>query len=194
MSLANVQESSSPSAPGGFISALPLPFSGPAHIERISLPGTTLLSQSRFAATFFKSGARVTTLRSIFGSVVIKKVEISLIVPKYDGLVVAAALVPANLTAPTDFAAAASLPSVELKTSNNVTATQYSIELSAGFTPGIEWDLAIEQIRFGHVALLLAHNQPVVQKDPVMLGLVQVFLHVECSGQGYGAAVGGTTI
>lgn len=185
-----------PTAPGGFASSLSLPGAAAVSTRRLALAGATITSSATFGATLLRTSTDVTALRRVFASVVVKEVQVKLVVYKLTDILVTCALVPSNLTAPATFASTRSIPTVQLAVSNSVTASEHTYDFRLGDVPGIEWDLAAEIVRFGHVGILVAHDHTVATGTvaAVPVADVQVAFVVECTGAGFGASVGGTTI
>jgi hypothetical protein len=173
---------------------LPAPPGSEKIVRRIALAGAEITVAATFGATLLRTESTVKTLRSIFASVLVKEVVVRLFIYKRDNALLSVALVPSNLTAPTSFDATRAIPTVQVAISNSVTGSEHTYTFRAGDVPGIEWDLAVEVVRFGHVGVLVSHDVTVDTQKSTAIADVQVTFVVECSGAGFGAAVGGATI
>lgn len=194
MSTQVIASDASPSSmPGGTVSAIPGATSS-LHTERVPFAGATLRSSSEFIGILVRTVPRIQTLRSVFSKVVVTSVELDLVVPKRDNVTIVAAAVSSMLTAPKDFAEACTIPSRQVCVTDSMSARTHKWTWDVNTVLGAEWDLGVEVVRHGHVALLVSHDSKTsLEASSFSVCRAFVSLTVECSGSGPGFPVGGAS-
>jgi len=167
--------------------------SGNTYPHVFSVGFTELQTSELVVGTKLRTLSRIGVLNQIFAHIVVKSVVIDYMVTSGVGRGLSIGLVPSRLIKPNSRAALQAVPHAHHLITNSTTSTWGRIEYGPHNVPGIEWDLAIDPIQFGHPCLMLGQWGGIETKaaDVQLLISGVLTINVECSGRGFGGNMGG---
>ncbi len=152
----------------------------------VSSPAVT--TAARGVDVSLRNVAMVANLRTLFSSVKIAEVAVSLVTFMNDDVELVFGLVPSTLSMPTVVGAVYEVPHQNLVVSNSTTAIVHTAVFSQATTPGLEWDMAQTAIAGGHPVFRIMHASDLAEGEDVkVVARATVLVTVTCDGTAFGA-------